>query len=264
MDDFSKRTPDDVPPQSGGNAPEAPKQPVNDQTGGDANTANAANTPDPEQHHADKSDHHKKDGFFGKIFPRKNDGATDAGAQPGAGETATADSTPEPDLAAELAEAKEKLLRLHADFDNYRKRIAREYHDVREKAKIAVIGDFLPVYDYFQLAVAHAEQNADFNALKQGMQMILTEFKRAFDNLGAQEINAIGQEFDAKWHEAVSQEPDEASPEGHVLRQWKTGFRLGETLIRPATVVVSSGPPKPPATEAVNDDEAGATPETSH
>ena len=57
-----------------------------------------------------------------------------------------------------------KLLRLHADFDNYRKRIAREYNDVRERAKANVISDFLPVYDYFQLAMSHAEQNAEFDA----------------------------------------------------------------------------------------------------
>ena len=238
MDDINKHPQDDA---------------SDNHTDSDSNTMT-----DNDQHNAKK----EKDGFFDKIFTKKNDSDTEAAENEAEAEIeAEVDETnteTTPDLAAELAETKEKLLRLHADFDNYRKRIAREYNDVRERAKANVISDFLPVYDYFQLAMSHAEQNAEFDALMQGMQMILTEFKRAFDNLGAEEINATGKQFDAKWHEAMTQEPDETLPAGHVIRQWKSGFKLGDTLLRPATVVVSSGPPT--AEDAAID---GANPETN-
>ena len=266
MDDINKHPRDAAPPETTDNAPTTPDNAsANRPDGNNDNTT----MPETDQNNTGNSqDNAKKDGFFGKIFAKKSENGAEADAKPGEAGTdgdanAAVKAQPQPDLAAELAEAKEKLLRLHADFDNYRKRIAREYNDVREKAKVTVISDFLPVYDYFLLAVSHAEQNADFNALKQGMQMILTEFKRAFDNLGAEEINATGKPFDAKWHEAVSQEPDETSPEGHIIRQWKSGFRLGDTLLRPATVVVSSGPPPPPpAAEAAGAAETG--PETNN
>lgn len=248
MDDINKHPQDDAPHNT-------PKSRCDN--GDDTMTNN-------DQHNAKK----EKDSFFNKIFAKKNDGddaveAAENATEGEIGETSAEDEaeTTEatPDLAAELAETKEKLLRLHADFDNYRKRIAREYNDVRERAKANVISDFLPVYDYFQLAMSHAEQNAEFDALMQGMHMILAEFKRTFDNLGAEEINATGKQFDAKWHEAMSQEPDVTLPAGHVIRQWKSGFRLGDTLLRPATVVVSSGPP---TAEAPDGDEAN--PETNN
>ena len=265
MDDIKKHPQDATPPETTDHAPATPDNATENRRP-DRNNDNTTMPETDQNNTGNNQDNAKKDGFFGKIFAKKTDNGADADAKTGEAGTdgdakTAAKAQPQPDLAAELAEAKEKLLRLHADFDNYRKRIAREYNDVREKAKVNVISDFLPVYDYFQLAVSHADQNADFNALKQGMQMILTEFKRAFDNLGAEEINATGKPFDAKWHEAVSQEPDETSPEGHIIRQWKSGFRLGDTLLRPATVVVSSGPP-PPTAEAAG--AAETDPETNH
>jgi molecular chaperone GrpE len=196
----------------------------------------------------------QKGNFFSNIFSGKKDSSAEKSpsANDDSKDPSQKAADPKVELAEELAKAQEALLRSRADFDNYRKRIAREYQDVRNQAKINVISDFLPVYDYFQLAVTHAEQNADLNALKQGMQMILTEFKRAFDNLGAEEVNAAGQEFDARWHEAVAQENNAEIPEGQVLQQWKCGFRMGDTLIRPATVVVSAGPEKPNKEENSN------------
>ena len=143
-----------------------------------------------------------------------------------------------------IAELNDKYLRLRADFDNYRKRMAREADETRERSKIIVVTDFLPVYDFFMMAMSHSEKTDDLAALKQGMQMILNEFKKAFDGLGVKEINAVGKEFDPKFHEAMKTENSDDVPEGTVIAQWKAGYMIGDRLVRPATVVVSAGPAK--------------------
>lgn len=150
----------------------------------------------------------------------------------------------EPTLEELLAEETDKLLRLRADFDNYRKRMARETDEIRERSKIIVVSDFLPVYDFFRMAMDHAAHTDDINALKQGMQMIMNEFSRAFEELGVKEIEAVGKAFDPKLHDAVKSEASEEVPEGIVISQWKAGYKLGDRLIRPSSVVVSSGPAK--------------------
>ena len=144
-----------------------------------------------------------------------------------------------------IAELNDKLLRLHADFDNYRKRMAREANETRERSKIAVITEFLPVYDFYNMAMKHASTSDDVNAIKQGMQMILNEFKRALDSFSIKEIPTEGKPFDPRLHEAAKTEASESVPEGTIIAQWKPGYMMGERLIRPAMVVVSSGPAKP-------------------
>ena len=144
-----------------------------------------------------------------------------------------------------IADLNDKLLRLHADFDNYRKRMAREANETRERSKIAVITEFLPVYDFYNMAMKHAATSDDVNAIKQGMQMILNEFKRALDSFSIKEIATEGKPFDPKFHEAAKTEANENVPEGTIIAQWKPGYMMGERLIRPAMVVVSSGPAKP-------------------
>ena len=144
-----------------------------------------------------------------------------------------------------IADLNDKLLRLHADFDNYRKRMAREANETRERSKIAVITEFLPVYDFYNMAMKHAATSDDVNAIKQGMQMILNEFKRALDSFSIKEIPTEGKPFDPRFHEAAKTEANENVPEGTIIAQWKPGYMMGERLIRPAMVVVSSGPAKP-------------------
>jgi len=188
-----------------------------------------------------------------------SDGGADTPDAAAVGDTAEK-GVEQPDYQAQIAELTDKLLRSRAEFDNYRKRIAREFGDVREQAKQRTIGEFLNVYDFFMLAISHIETSSDIESIKQGMQMILTEFERTFESLGVKEVTAVGQPFDARFHEAVAQEASDSVPEGSVIRQWKSGFTVGENLLRPATVVVSSG--KPVAEAAVAADAAAAV-ETS-
>lgn len=147
-------------------------------------------------------------------------------------------------LAKRLAEANDKYMRSRAELDNYRKRMQRDSGDIREYTKASTVEEFLSVFDHFQMAMDHVDQSPDFETLKQGMQMILGEFKKTFENLGVKAIEAEGQEFDPNEHEAVAEENSEEMPPGKVLRQWKCGYRLGDRLLRPATVIVSSGPPE--------------------
>ena len=94
------------------------------------------------------------------------------------------------------------------------------------------------------MALEHAGQTPDFQVLKQGMDMILAEFKKTLDNLGLKEIPAVGQPFNPHLHEAVKTEPSETVPEGVIISQWKAGYKIGEQLVRPTMAVVSSGKPQ--------------------
>ncbi len=163
-------------------------------------------------------------------------------------ETGTADQ-PEAEvsldeLRRQLQEATDKQMRVRAELENFRKRMQREAGEVREYAKASTIEEFLTVFDHFQMAMDHMDQTPDASTIKQGMEMILGEFRKTFVNLGVEQINAQGRPFDPGEHEAVAEESSESVPAGIVLRQWKCGYRLGSRLLRPATVVVSSGPPE--------------------
>jgi len=145
-----------------------------------------------------------------------------------------------PDYRALYEESREKALRRHAEFENYRKRTQREYGVVRAQTKASTIEEFLTIYDHFGMALSHGGE--DSSVLREGMEMIFAEFRRTFETLGVEELDTLGQPFDPAVHEALAQEASADVPEGHVLRQWKAGFRMGDKLLRPATVVVSAGP----------------------
>ena len=163
----------------------------------------------------------------------------------------------EPDYKAQLAELQDKYLRKLAEFDNYRKRMAREFAETRDQARRTTVGDFLTVYDYFSMGMAAIEQASDMAVLKQGMEMIWAEFQRVLEGLNVKEIESVGKKFDATVHEAMSQEASDTVPEGVVIRQWKPGFMMGDRLLRPAMVVVSTGRPPEPEQEKEPDQEEG-------
>ena len=165
--------------------------------------------------------------------------------------------TPDPvlELQKQVEEFKEKFLRARADLENYRKRTQREYQDIRFNEKSAVLQAFLNVFDHFQMAQEHFLKNPDLQTMKMGLDMTLNEFKKAFSDLGVEQLQAAGKTFNPEFHQAVSQEASAEVPAGQVLRQWKCGYRLGEVLLRPAVVVVSSGAPAPADTAATDTQE---------
>ncbi len=151
---------------------------------------------------------------------------------------------PEELLKAEVAELKDKMLRKEADFQNYRRRMAKEVGDARRLGLYETVTPFLQLFDLFGMAMKAADTSDNIAALKQGLAMILAEYGKALDELGVQKFDAVGIKFDPAWHDAVSYEVSASVPEGVVIKQWNCGYKIGDRLLRPARVVVSSGPEK--------------------
>jgi molecular chaperone GrpE len=159
---------------------------------------------------------------------------------------------PETDLAAELAAAKaeaaanyDKFMRAVADLENFRRRAVREKDELRTIAAGRVLEDIFPVIDNLTLALAAAKQSgADTKALVGGVELVLAQLKSALASHGLKEISPLGQPFDPHQHEALSHAPSADVPEEHVVTVVRTGYALNGRLLRPAAVVVSSGPEK--------------------
>lgn len=147
--------------------------------------------------------------------------------------------TPEEALQQELAEAKDQTLRTRADFDNYRKRMAREMERVRKTAAEMIIHDILPGIDNLDLALQHAEDQS--TGLAQGVQMVFKQLQEALEAHGLKPIESLGKPFDPNVHEAVSQIPSDEYEKDHVAKVFQTGYTLGDVVLRPSKVVVSTG-----------------------
>jgi molecular chaperone GrpE len=141
------------------------------------------------------------------------------------------------------AEAQERYVRLYADFENFKKRAARERDDVRRAAAEGVLQRLLPVLDTFEMAMqAAAQPTVNLETLKAGVSMIQGQLRNAVGEYGVEEINAVGQPFDPLIHEAVSEQESNEVPPGQVVAQSRKGYRVKDRLLRPASVVVARRP----------------------
>ena len=147
--------------------------------------------------------------------------------------------------AAKADENWERLLRTTADFDNFKKRAAREKTEAVQFANAGLLQKILPVLDNFEMALLAVQSVKDekLTSLQSGVLMIQQQLKNALLETGLEEIDAAGKAFDPALHEAVSEQESAEVPEGHVLQQIRKGYKLKERLLRPATVIVA----KPPA-----------------
>jgi len=146
-------------------------------------------------------------------------------------------------VAAKAAEHWERLVRVSADFENFKKRAAREKQDAIQYANQALLTKLVPVLDNFEMAASAASApGANAESLKTGVTMILSQFKGALAESGLEEVDAAGQAFDPALHEAVSQQETAEIPDGHVAQQLRKGYKLRDRLLRPATVVVAKKP----------------------
>lgn len=164
-----------------------------------------------------------------------------------AGNPAPAAGAVEPGLAEAKAEAAanhDRYMRVAADLENFRRRAVREKDELRTVATGRVLEDIFPVVDNLALALTAAKQpKADLKSLVGGIEMVLTQLKTALSGHGLKEINPAGQPFDPHQHEAISHLPSADVPEEHVHSVVRTGYSLNGRLLRPASVVVSSGRP---------------------
>ncbi len=139
-------------------------------------------------------------------------------------------------LEAQNEEWSDKFTRLYAEYDNYRKRTAKEKTETYQNASVKCIEDLLPVVDSFERALG--AECADEN-FKNGMQMIFGQLKGFLDKMNVSEIEALGAEFDPNFHNAIQQQEGTDYAENHVCAVFQKGYMLGDKLIRPAMVAVA-------------------------
>lgn len=151
-------------------------------------------------------------------------------------------------LAAELQQAREQVLRQAAEFQNYRRRMEREYATQLQRGQIQVMEPMLNVLDDFRRSLDAAEQVAEqneggpaYDALKVGVELVYQNFSDVLKKLGVEYIEAVGQPFDENLHEALMQQPaPEGTEPGTVLAEMQRGYRLGDRVLRHSRVIVAS------------------------
>lgn len=158
-------------------------------------------------------------------------------------------------LEAKEKEAKEtydRLLRVSADFENYKKRSARELEDFRKYANQTLLKEMLSVVDNLELAInsSNHRKKADKN-LMEGLNLTLNEILRVFERFDVKPIEAQGQKFDPAFHEAVMREETDDFPENTVVSEFQKGYLIHDRLLRPAMVVVAA--PKTPREDNKSD-----------
>jgi molecular chaperone GrpE len=144
--------------------------------------------------------------------------------------------------AAKAEEYWDRFLRLTADFENYKKRAARERQEGISFANENLLAKLLPVLDAFEMALAAAAADPAAKSLQTGIVMISNQLKSALADAGLEELDASGKTFDPGLHEAVAQEVAAGVPEGQVIRQTRKGYRFRNRLMRPAGVIVAKKP----------------------
>ena len=152
--------------------------------------------------------------------------ATETAAQPDA-------TPPEAPLKAE----REKYLRLMAEYDNYRKRSAKEREGIYSDVRADTVTKFLPIYDNLVRAL---EQSTEDEAYRKGVELIMAQFNDVLARLGVTEIEAVGKEFDPTVHDAVMHEVDETKGENEIVMEFQKGFKMGDKVIRFAAVKVAN------------------------
>ncbi|UCF92258.1 MAG: nucleotide exchange factor GrpE [Desulfobacterales bacterium] len=148
----------------------------------------------------------------------------------------------------EAKENYDRLLRVSAEFENYKKRLAREMEDLRKFANQALLKEMLSVVDNLELAINSSTCTQDLEkSLVAGLDMTHKELLRVFEKFDVKPIEAKGKPFDPAFHEAVTQEETDEYPENTVMNELQRGYLIHDRLLRPAMVVVAK--PKPNNTQ---------------
>jgi len=156
--------------------------------------------------------------------------ADEAAAQP-------ADAT-----GSEVETLKDRLLRLQADFDNFRKRTVRDREEQTRRACERIIKDLLPVVDHFEIGLQSARKHHAKHAVIEGFEGILTQLRHVLERAGVSALDTVGKAFDPKVHECVAHVPSEEQVENTVIQETRRGYKLGSYVLRAPQVIVSTGP----------------------
>lgn len=158
-----------------------------------------------------------------------------------AAETAESGTAESPE-AAELQKWKNDYLYLRADFDNYKKSVIKERSDLLKYGSERVFVDLLEVVDNFDRALNVEITKDNLDSVLKGIRLIHDEMKAVLTRFGVQELPALGQKFDPNIHNALSTEPTDKFPSGHISQVFKKPYKLYERTIRPGHVVIAVEP----------------------
>lgn len=147
-------------------------------------------------------------------------------------------------LKSEIEELKKERLYLMADFDNYRKQAIKERSDLLKYASEPVFREFLSVLDNLERAAATELTAETMPKYKSGVELIVTQFKKAMEKFGVEEVDPKGQPFDPSIHEALGSESNPDVPANTVTQVMNKAYKLKGKVIRPAQVIVNTGTPK--------------------
>lgn len=183
-------------------------------------------------------------------LPKAGDSVSPSDTEASNESPAIEDAEPEASPATELEKAKaerdevhNRYLRAVADLDNYRRRVMREKDELRKFAVSGLVESLFPVFENLGLAIASAQQAKKPEDIATGVAMVLEQFRSALASVGWAEIKPeIGGDFDPHQHESLSHAPSETVPEEKIVSIIRNGFSLNERVIRPASVILSSGP----------------------
>jgi molecular chaperone GrpE len=141
----------------------------------------------------------------------------------------------------EAKQSYDRYLRVSADFENYKKRAAREIDDFRKFANQSLIKELLPIIDNLELAVKSANENKNVdNYLLDGVDLTLKEILKIFEKYHVKAIEALGKTFDPRYHEAVMREETDKHPENLITNELQKGYLIHDRLLRPSMVVVAA------------------------
>jgi len=150
-----------------------------------------------------------------------------------------AEAAAEPEAGSEVAELQDRLLRLQAELDNYRKRSRREYDEAQRYREIDLLRDLLPVLDNVQRAIEAADKTDDVESLRAGFRMTASQIEKLLGSHGCQDIPTDGSPFDPTVHDAIQQQAVPGVAAGTIVGTASRGFTLHDRVVRPAQVIVA-------------------------
>jgi len=204
-----------------------------------------ANEAQPEKNNSTGSTAEENTSTEKKNAPEQNTDTTNASEQTQAAveqqeEEKTTESIDE--LKALLNAEKDRYLRLMAEFDNYKKRISRDYDRMVDSANEKLILDLVEVRGNFERAIQSAENSNDYQGLYDGLKLIYTKFESILEKIGLEVFAAKGDQFDPQIHDALMKAAHPEIPEDHISEVYEKGYKLKGKVIKHAKVIVSSGP----------------------
>jgi len=147
-------------------------------------------------------------------------------------------------IQADLDRFRDLAMRTQADFENYKKRCVREKDDAIKYSNKSLLEKLVSIVDHFELGLEAARGQGEKSPIYSGMSLVLKQLQDFLTENGLQPVEAVGQKFDPNLHEAIAHQPSDEVPEEHVISQTRRGYRYKDRLLRPSTVIVSSGPAK--------------------